>query len=208
MTLTEVLVVVVVLAVLAAVFFPTLLTIRNGRMPVSCIDNLKQIGLSFRVWAGDHNDKFPMQVSITDTNGGGTMELANGRNGWLNFFVMSNELCTPRLLICPADIDKVAATNFSTDLVGKISYFVGLNADQDHPPTFLSGDDNFAIGGVPVKSDLLELSTNAPISWTAARHKYVGNIVLTDGSAWQTDDKQLVQKLIETGLATNRLAIP
>jgi hypothetical protein len=35
-----------------------------------------------------------------------------------------------------------------------------------------------------------------------------GNIGLTDGSVSQTDDQLLVQKLIETGVATNRLALP
>jgi hypothetical protein len=36
-----------------------------------------------------------------------------------------------------------------------------------NPQMILSGDDNFEISGVPVKSGLLELSSNAPISWTA-----------------------------------------
>jgi hypothetical protein len=35
-----------------------------------------------------------------------------------------------------------------------------------------------------------------------------GNIGLADGSVWQTDDKLLVQKLIATGVATNRLVLP
>jgi hypothetical protein len=83
-----------------------------------------------------------------------------------------------------------------------------LDADTNRSKTFLCGDDNFAIGGVPVKSGLLEFSTNAPITWTAARHKFAGNIGLADGSAWQVNDQLLVQKLIETGVATNRLALP
>jgi prepilin-type processing-associated H-X9-DG protein len=83
-----------------------------------------------------------------------------------------------------------------------------LDASSRNPQAFLTGDDNFAIGGVPVKSGLLELSTNVPISWTDVRHKFAGNICLADGSVWTTDDKQLVQKLNATGIATNRLAIP
>jgi hypothetical protein len=73
---------------------------------------------------------------------------------------------------------------------------------------FLSGDDNFAIGGVPVKPGLLEFSTNAPITWTAERHNRLGNIVLDDGSVADTTSSFLQQLLVQTGVATNRLAIP
>jgi len=206
LTLVEVLVVVVMLAVLA-VFFVLPHLAGSQRSPrIECGNNLKQIGLAYRIWAGDNNGKYPMQVSVTN---GGTMELANGRNAWINLFVMSNELSTPKLLYCPADNDHVRATNFTTDFNNsKISYFVGLDANTNSPQVFLSGDDNFAIGGVPVKSGLLELSTNAPISWTVARHKFVGNIGLADGSVQMVSNSGLTNLLHQTGLATNRLAIP
>ena len=45
------------------------------------------------------------------TANGGTMELVNGRNVWINFLVMSNELTTPKLLYCPADVNGFSATN-------------------------------------------------------------------------------------------------
>jgi len=123
--------------------------------------------------------------------------------------VMSNELSTPKVLVCPQDKSHLPpAANFSSQLVSHISYFVGLDAEQDHPQMFLSGDDNFAIGGVPVKSGLLKLSTNAPVTWTAARHKNAGNIGLADGSVETVDDSGLANLLGQTGVATNRLAIP
>src|SRR5882672_11239589 len=65
---------------------------------ISCVNNLKQIGLGFRIWAGDNGGKFPFQIS---TNAGGTLELcsrdANGfdRNSVAHFLVASNELSTP-----------------------------------------------------------------------------------------------------------------
>jgi prepilin-type processing-associated H-X9-DG protein len=68
----------------------------------------------------------------------------------------------------------------------------------------LLGDDNFEIGGVPVKSGLLELSMNTPISWTAARHKFVGNIGLADGSVQQVTQDGLRSAFV----VSNRLAIP
>ena len=122
---------------------------------------------------------------------------------------MSNELSTPKILFCPADTNHDFLAIFWTNLVAQnVSYFVGLDANANHSQALLAGDENFAISGRPVKPGLLLLATNAPVSWTAARHVNHGNIGLVDGSVWQTDDRKLVQKLIETGLATNRLAIP
>jgi prepilin-type processing-associated H-X9-DG protein len=212
MTLVEVLVIIVCLFVGIFFFLGFLGFIneagsKSESQRINCVNNLKQIGLAYRIWAGDNNDKFPMQVSVTN---GGAMEFtADGKNAWLNFLVMSNELNTPIILWCPSDKDRVRATNFTTGFSSKnISYFVGMDADQGHAQMFLSGDDNFAIGGVPVKSGLLEFSTNAPIGWTTERHKNEGNIGLADGSVEIVDNSGLTNFLRQTGVATNRLAIP
>jgi prepilin-type processing-associated H-X9-DG protein len=148
-----------------------------------------------------------MQVSVTN---GGTMELANKGIAYVNFQAMSNELSTPKFLICPVDADHIVATNFTTDFNNsKISYFVGVDAVDEYPQRILSGDDNLEISGVSVNSGLLELPTNAPIIWTAERHKFVGNIGFADGGVIQVTTTNGLQKLLpQTGLATNRLAIP
>jgi competence protein ComGC len=219
LTLVEVVVVISIIAVLILIFLTkTGLEIKNqirtGRgesAKITCINNLKQIGTAYRVWAGSHGDKYPMQTSVTN---GGTMELANGRNAWINFSVMSRELSTPKILFCPADADKIPATNFTNGFDNsKINYFVGLDADETNPQMFLSGDDNFAVGGVPVKSGLIQLLPNTPISWTAMRHHFSGEIMFSDGSVTPSADRNATHKL--TNLiqensfgATNRLAIP
>ncbi len=137
------------------------------------------------------------------------MELNNGRNAWLNYLAMSNVLDTPHVLWCPDDKGHVLATNWTSGFSAKnISYFVGLDASTNHPHMFLSGDDNFVIGGVPVKSGLLEFSTNAAIAWTEERHFFAGNIVFADGSVEQTSLQGLQKAAQNTGVATNRLAIP
>ena len=224
MTLMDVLVVMVVIFVVAfllAIFLPALAQYHDEREHINCVNNLKMVGLSYRIWAGDNNDKFPMQVSVTN---GGTMELtADGRNAWLNFIVMSNELSTPKILVCPQDKEhQPPATSFSSQLAGHVSYFVGLDTGTNRPQMFLSGDDNFAIGGVPVKSGLLEFSTNAVITWTSGRHEnsekthfwtptrhhVYGNIGLADGSVETVNNSGLRNLLHQTGVATNRLAIP
>lgn len=205
MTLFEVGVVIAIVMILVVVVLPRLARARTYSK-INCVNNLKQIGLAYRIWAGDNNDKYPMQVSTTN---GGTMELmADGKNVWRNFLVMSNELSTPKILFCPADAGRIRATNFSNDLKDKISYFFGVDANPKDPQMLLSGDDNFAISGIPVKSGLLEISSNTPIAWTSARHKFAGNIGLADGSVQQVSNSELTNSLQPTGSATIRLAIP
>jgi len=206
MTLVEVLVVIVVLGILWAMLMP-----RNNtpsKAPrITCLNNLHQLGLAYKTWEGDHGDKYPMEVSVTN---GGVMEfIADGKNAWMVYLVMSNELSTPKVLICPADTERFPpAISFSTELVGRISYFVGLDASDAYPQMLISGDDNFSIGGIPVKPGLLQFSTNAPISWTAGRHRFAGNIGFADGSAQELSNSSLTNLFPQTGLATNRLAIP
>jgi len=70
---------------------------------------------------------------------------------------MSNELKTPKILYCPADKGRTAATNFQTGFNNEnVSYFVSLEANTNTSHALLSGDANFAIGGVPVKPGLLK----------------------------------------------------
>lgn len=206
MTLLEVFVVVVVVFILVAIFLPAMRAPHSGSHRVHCINNLKQVGLAFRIWEGDHGDKYPMSVSVTN---GGVMELTGGLEAWKTFLVMSNELSTPKILICPEDTEHFSATNFSVGFSAQnISYFIGLDADESNPQMLLSGDDNFAIGGVPVKSGRLDLTTNTPVTWTAARHHFAGNIAVADGSVQQLSQSGLKHAIQQTSLATNHFAIP
>ena len=53
---------------------------------IACINNLKQMGLAVRTWALDNNDMSPPDM-----------------------LSMSNELSTPKILVCPADKRREAA---------------------------------------------------------------------------------------------------
>jgi len=220
LTLTEALVVIGVLAIVVALLLPGLAAAKRGPQKINCVSNLKQIGIAYRLWEGDNNFKYPMAVSVTN---GGAMELIATGNVAACFQVMSNELSTPKVLLCPEDIRRVRATNFSTLNSSNISYFVGLDADPSRPQMFLSGDDNFAINGVPVKSGLLKLSMNIPVAWASGRHRHVaynshfwvparyqffGNLGMADGCVQQVTTDFLQKALQQTGVATNRLVLP
>jgi len=172
------------------------------------------IGLSFRQWALDNNDKYPTQVSVTN---GGAMEWARQGIAWPVFQVMSNELNAPKILVCPQDSDtnRYVASNFgSPQSPGaftnnqSLSYFVGLDADETQAQMFLTGDSNLEISGRRVRSGLVSLRTNRPVAWSAPRHEHQGNVGLSDGSVQGYDTARLRQALIKTGDSANRIVMP
>jgi len=77
----------------------------------------------------------------------------------------------------------------------------------------IMGDDNFTVGNVPVKSGILEVSSNTPLEYTQARHEADGNFAFGDGSVYPVSDVfgfplGFQWRFGQCGLATNRLAIP
>ena len=204
MTLIDVFVVICVVAVVAALLLPVLAASKRKPMRINCVNNLKQVVLGFKMWAGDNDDNYPMQVSVKK---GGAMELAVAGDIAGIFRVMSNELSTPKILVCSQDPGRHYATNYTTDLnYQTISYFVGLDAEEKYPQMILLGDDNLA--GVSVRPGILNLWTNASVGWTKDRHGGAGNYALTDGSATQATASALKSAFVSTGLATNRFVIP
>src|SRR5580698_2397951 len=131
LTLFEVGVVVAILVILAAVVLPLLGTgsTASRKAPkINCTNNLKQIGLAYRIWAGDNNDAYPMGISVTN---GGSMEMVLTGNVVQSFLVMSNELSTPMILMCPADTGRIRAHTFAGLANANISYFVGADVTND-----------------------------------------------------------------------------
>jgi Domain of unknown function (DUF4190)/GYF domain 2 len=124
----------------------------------NCQNNLRQVGLALKVWALEHNDHFPFNVS---TNAGGTLELClpgpdgYDQNAIAHFRVISNELGTTALLVCPNDPGKRPAPDFSNLRPENITYLLrtGTNVDSENPQEVLAfcpvhGNQLFCDGNV------------------------------------------------------------
>ena len=160
-TLVGLLVIIAVIAILAAMLLPALASAKKKAQRINCVNNLKQCGLAFRIWAGDNDDKYPMDVPKAK---GGTMGFDTGADTFRHFLVMSNELSTPRILFCPADT-RIAANNFNRLNNQNVSYFVGLDANDSEPQRFLDGDRNITADNEPVNG-ILKLVPGQRVSWT------------------------------------------
>ncbi|MGA2657008.1 MAG: DUF4190 domain-containing protein [Verrucomicrobiota bacterium] len=130
------------LLVLPAMLLPALARAKGRAQSIICANNLKQVGVAFKIWALDHNDQFPFNVG---TNSGGTLELcAPGpdgydRNAALHFMVMSNELSTPLILVCRASPNS-PAFSFQNLQSANVTYLLhtGPGINETNPAAVLA----------------------------------------------------------------------
>jgi len=206
-TIIDLLVIAGIIVLLACIALPAIASHRRKAKAEACHDNLKQVGVGFRTWALDCGDQYPSGVTI---NNGGAKEQLEMGNVFFNFLVMSNEIGTPKIPVCPQDGEKTAKDNFSpTFNNANVSYFVGADAIDTYPQTFLTGDRHLAYENKRLPPGIFIWTSNrSALSWPKAIHNECGNVGLADGSVQFLNSRRLTQTAANQSCDTNRLVIP
>jgi prepilin-type processing-associated H-X9-DG protein len=206
-TIIDLLVIAGIIVLLACIALPALASHRRKAKAEACKDNLKQIGVAFRTWALDCGDRYPSGVTLD--NGGAKEQIEMG-NVSFNFLVMSNEIGSPKILVCPEDGEKAAKADFGCGFGNpNVSYFVGADAEDTFPQMFLSGDRHLAFESKPLPPGIFICTSNrSALSWTKAIHNARGNVGLADGSVQFVDSRQLASAAAQQSAEASRLAIP
>lgn len=202
-TVTELIFVIAVLAILGCWLLPSLQKAKHRAQRIRCVSHLKQIGLAHRLFANDHNNLYPAFVS---TNKGGSLEFVSTTQVFRHFAALSNVLGVTVILVCPADAKRKEATTFETLNNTNLSYFINLDAREDFPNEWLSGDRNLKHSVKQVNGSY-PFTSNTVVGWLKSSHVEAGNIGLSDGSVRQTTSSYL-QESLKHSTQTNRISIP
>ena len=172
-TLVELLVVIAVVAILAALLFPVFARARENARRTSCQSNLKQLSLAATLYSQDYDEHFPLGLSPT---GAGTFASS--------FDLLQPYVKSSQVGICPSDagIPDVALNLPGT---GPVSYSANVRLTtspflgEASPPSLAQINDSARL---PIIWDAVNVSTDpiVPNVRVMRRHMDGANCVFAD----------------------------
>lgn len=91
-TLVELLIVIAIIAILAAMLLPALNKARESATNIQCVNQMKQIGLSFSMYLHGSDERFPIVFD------------SSNNDNWAKTLVNAKQL-DPKMVVCPSVIN-------------------------------------------------------------------------------------------------------
>jgi prepilin-type N-terminal cleavage/methylation domain-containing protein len=141
-TLIELLCVIAIIAILAAMLLPSLARAKQRALDVRCISNLRQCGVAMNLYLADYRDR----LFWGDINDLGAMSTNGNINTQSNIFnrvdrPLNHYGLTEKIVTCPNDMGRTSEPNGTTfDAVGN-SYFFNCAGPPDDIGAGLGGLD-------------------------------------------------------------------
>jgi prepilin-type N-terminal cleavage/methylation domain-containing protein/prepilin-type processing-associated H-X9-DG protein len=210
-TLVELLVVMAVIAILAAMLLPVLSRARSDGKRVACVSNLREIGIAIRNYSSDYRGMIPYgpkappilsPVDLYTSTGAPTslISLASGAPVGLGLMLPSTLASEPKVLFCPGS-DQPVDEDAQLAQVGfgqaQCSYYYrhagNTNLFDQQATPFVPADialDNLGknSAGQPIRALALDTQFLCPPGWsgfgvTPSTHhqQQIANILFSDG---------------------------
>jgi len=208
-TLIELVVVILLIGLLAAMLLPRFTPAKQRAMAAVCMNNQKQIAVGFAVWASDNNNKLPWQVS---TNDDGTKEFVSDSLAVSQFQPLLNITKNSQIFFCYTDKAKSMAPDNQSLSSSNVSYFVDVDATLTNGAAILTGDRHLQAGKEPVKPGLFVYTNGMVMGWTRELHPTLvaGMMSFMDGhvECVATTSPALTTAFNRQNVASERLLVP
>ncbi len=116
-TLIELLVVIAIIAILASILFPVFGRARENARRSSCMSNIKQIGLGFKQYTQDYDEKYPIAIASSDA----TFDASD--QGWAQ--ILQPYIKSTQIFQCPSETNPPVATGGAVP--GYSDYWANFN---------------------------------------------------------------------------------
>jgi prepilin-type N-terminal cleavage/methylation domain-containing protein/prepilin-type processing-associated H-X9-DG protein len=199
-TLIEILVVIAIISILAAILFPVFARARENARRASCLSNLKQIGLGIMQYTQDYDERYPLCIrgqwgnpaaytKVTDPSLPGAHFKTNDGSNYDHWFTWM-DMVQPyikswQVFVCPSATNNAIYPSYGYNYYLR-SYSVSMSEIESPSLTVLSMDDND-------QYNLISVSCASAGVWivdtTASRHQWVAphlegsNFIFFDGHA-------------------------